>query len=312
MKTKILSLSLLLLQSVATACNVPVFRYALERWPVSPYRAVVVKAGDLTKSEKADFDLLERAGDGENGMLNLVLWNPNDEDLKKSGLDKVLPTPPGPTAVVHLLYPVATGEDKPFWSAQLTPDAVKKIRGSAFRNALVKKILEGNSGVFVVLESGDGKKDGKVVQEIEGYIREIAKEMELPPGVVAADGSVTGAAGADAFDPINRLRSAIPLKIAFTTLRMARAADEVLAALLLGVGAERERKIEEGPMVFAVYGRARALTPMIGEDIGIDNIGSIAYYFTGACSCQIKALNPGTDLLIDHDWDSSLFGTEGQ
>ena len=145
---------------------------------------------------------------------------------------------------------------------------------------------------------------------VEGNIKELMKEMELPAGVVQADGSVTGGAGPGAFDPINQLRSAIPLKIAFTAMRFDRKSDEVLTAMLLNLGPEREKGGEVQPLLFAVYGRARSLVPMAGEEINLDNMGGIAYFFTGACSCQMKALNPGTDLLIDHDWDRSVFGLE--
>ena len=152
MKTKLLAAVALLVQISVLACNVPVFRYALERWPVSPYRAVVVRDKELSKEDKANYDLLEKAGNGEDGMLNLVVWNPNKEDLEKSGLNKVLPAGPAPEAMVHLLYPVATGVDKPFWSGRLSKESVAKIRGSDFRKKLVEKIVEGNSGVFILME----------------------------------------------------------------------------------------------------------------------------------------------------------------
>lgn len=309
MKRKIFAAALLLLQISASACNVPVFRYALERWPVSPYRAVVVKATELSKAEKAAYDLLEKAGDGENGMLNLVVWNPKKEDLEKSGLTKLLPEKLPVDATVHLMFPVVTGVDKPFWSGKLTKESVKKIKESSFREKLVKKILEGNSGVFVLMEGGDKKKDNKIAKALDGYIKELLADMELPAGVVQADGNMIGG-GPAGFDPINQLRSEIPLKLAFTTLRYDRKSDEVMTALLMSLGPEREEPAGNKPMVFAVYGRGRALVPMVGDEINMDNVGGIAYFLTGACSCQMKALNPGTDLLLDHDWDSSVFGAE--
>ncbi|MDA3923088.1 MAG: hypothetical protein PF904_00120 [Kiritimatiellae bacterium] len=298
---------LLLVQISAFSCNVPVFRYALERWPVSPYRALVVKDSELSGSEKESLKSLEMAGDGESGMLNLVVWNPNKDELAKSGMAKQLPKVTGKDAMVHLFFPVSTGVDKPFWSEKLNKAAVKKIVVSDFRKKLIKKVLEGNSGIYVLLESGNKVKDRKVLKKLDASIKEIIENMELPAGVVATDGEVTGGGPAD-FDPTNQLQSEIPLMLAFTTLSLARKDDEVLVALLMSLGPEREEAGGNEPMVFAAYGRGRALVPMVGEEINMDNIGGIAYFFTGSCSCQMKALNPGTDLLLDHDWDRSVFG----
>lgn len=293
----------------ASACNVPVFRYALERWPVSPYRAVILKNSELTKEEKAAYAQLKKASDGEKGMLNLVLWIPKEKDMEKSGLAKIFPGKLPADATIHLMYPLATGVDKPFWSGKLTKENVAKIRQSSFRNKLIKKILDGASGVFVLMESGDKKRDDKINKELNGYIEKMLKNIELPPGVVSADGSVTGGQAPD-FDPINQLRSKIPLKLAFETLRYDRKSDEVMTALLMGVGPDHEEPVEGKPMVFAVYGRGRVLAPMVDDEINFDNVSSIAFFFSGDCSCQMKALNPGTDLLLDHDWDSSVFGVE--
>ena len=299
--------ALLLLQIPTYACNVPVFRYALERWPVSPYRALVVNDAALTVEEKASLTLLEKAGDGDTGALNLVVWNPNKEELEKSGMAKQLPKSAGKDAMVHLFYPASTGIDQPFWSAPMTKSTVQKIRGSTFRKSLIKKILEGNSGVFVLLESGDKVQDSKVKKKLDAVLKELAAEMKLPDGVVGTDGEVTGG-GPAGFDPTDQLRSEIPLKMAFTSLRLSRKKeDEVLVALMTNLG-PKEVKESDKPMVFAVYGRCRTLVPMVGEEITTDNLGNIAYFFTGACSCQVKSLNPGMDMLMDHDWDLSVFG----
>ena len=309
MKIKFFTAVLFLIQLSASACNVPVFRYALERWPVAPYRAVILKKSELSKEEKAAYTQLKKSSDGESGMLNLALWIPKKEDMETSGLAKIFPGELPADATIHLMYPLATGVDKPFWSGKLTKGNASKIIKSSFRSKLVKTILEGNSGVYVLMESGNKKKDNKIAKELDGYIKMMIQNMELPPGVVTHDGAVTGDQAPD-FDPINQLRSKIPLKLAFEILRYDRKSDEIMTALLMGVGPDHEEPVEGKPMVFAVYGRGRVLAPMVGEEINMDNVSSIAFFFSGACSCQMKALNPGTDLLLDHDWDSSVFGVE--
>ena len=51
-----------------------------------------------------------------------------------------------------------------------------------------------------------------------------------------------------------------------------------------------------------------ALPPLIGKGINARMIDQIAGFVTGACSCQVKAQNPGTDLLIQKDWDAAVLG----
>ena len=65
------------------------------------------------------------------------------------------------------------------------------------------------------------------------------------------------------------------------------------------------------PIVFPVFGRGRALLPLIGAGITEKNIQDAAAFLVGPCSCQVKELNPGFDLLLSADWDS-LLSTNGQ
>jgi hypothetical protein len=62
-------------------------------------------------------------------------------------------------------------------------------------------------------------------------------------------------------------------------------------------------------MVFPVFGRGRALLPLVGAGITEANITAAAGFLTGACSCEVKALNPGFDLLLPADWDNLLMLT---
>ena len=56
--------------------------------------------------------------------------------------------------------------------------------------------------------------------------------------------------------------------------------------------------------------RGRVVVPLIGKGITTDNLGEIATFLTGPCSCQVKALNPGVDLLMNCDWQSAVLGED--
>jgi len=64
------------------------------------------------------------------------------------------------------------------------------------------------------------------------------------------------------------------------------------------------------PMVFPVFGRGRALEPLIGKGITLDNVWDYCAYITGACSCEVKKQNPGVDLLTALDWDAVIEGSQ--
>src|SRR5262245_65804907 len=64
---------LLLNPSPARACNVPVFRYALERWPADTYEVIVFHRGPLMPADKALTDALAKHADADPPRVNFIL-----------------------------------------------------------------------------------------------------------------------------------------------------------------------------------------------------------------------------------------------
>jgi hypothetical protein len=60
------------------------------------------------------------------------------------------------------------------------------------------------------------------------------------------------------------------------------------------------------PLVYPIYGRGRVLTTLVGDEIEPEWIDEVAVFLTGPCSCQVKAGNPGYDLLMTVDWYAGL------
>ena len=59
--------------------------------------------------------------------------------------------------------------------------------------------------------------------------------------------------------------------------------------------------------MFPIFGRGRVIPPAIGFEIRTEAMREMAEFLTGPCSCQIKEMNPGYDLLLSANW-SSLVG----
>ena len=82
----------------AFACNVPVFRYALERWQPDPYRATLFHRGPLSEAQHALLRPLEGAsGKGfANVVLRLVDVDKFDDDADRTLFDAHVRADPRP------------------------------------------------------------------------------------------------------------------------------------------------------------------------------------------------------------------------
>jgi hypothetical protein len=74
------------------------------------------------------------------------------------------------------------------------------------------------------------------------------------------------------------------------------------ASLLLHV--EDDLKDIQEPMLFGIFGRFKALEPLLGKGITDENINLMIDYLTAECSCLIKDDLPGTDILFTNKWEN--------
>ena len=71
---------------VAVACQVPVFRFALERWPADHFALVVTSEGKLTGAIGEALDVLEEELKGDSQAINLKVQRVNLETLTEAEL----------------------------------------------------------------------------------------------------------------------------------------------------------------------------------------------------------------------------------
>ena len=99
-------------------------------------------------------------------------------------------------------------------------------------------------------------------------------------------------------------------KLKLGVLKVARsdAAEKWLVRMLLSVESDLQEYVDKNPnepLVFAIYGRGRAMPPFAGKGITTENLADCAVFLAGACSCMVKDQNPGKDLLIRWNWDKT-------
>lgn len=275
--------------SAAYACNVPVFRFALERWRADAYRVTIVSRGPLSDEERALLDRLEKHQDGGTANVSLRVVDvdkadePGDRELIESLGDAALP-------MMVTQYPEALRIPLPIWGARFTPTMVDRLLDSPLRKQLLEHLLAGDTAVWLLLECGDPAKNDAAAALLEVELKKLAAELKLPELTDLPD---------------DTLFAKTPLKLAFSTLRVPRSeAEAPLAQMLLR--SESDLAERDDPMVFPVFGRGRALLPLVGAGITAENVANSAKFLVGACSCEVKELNPGFDLLMSASWERLL------
>ncbi len=292
----------------AWGCNVPVFRYALERWAPDPYYLGVFHTAD---DEQAVSGLLATLEDRPVNVFaeGVDVDELEEDDWRLSGIE--LDRENLPWAVMR--YPPRGPQTPPIaWSGQLDEETLDLLTNSSVRQEVVRRLLTGESAVWVFVESGDPEKDETARKTVERYLAEAKSKLRIP-GVEELDYSPTDPDAAPAptaaLPAFDDMADAIPLKVDFSLLSVSRenAAEQGFLTMLLNSEPDLGEYAGE-PMVFPVFGQGRALWALVGKGINAENIFESCMFLTGPCSCQVKSMNPGTDMMMDFDWWGALEG----
>jgi hypothetical protein len=276
------------------ACSVPVFRVALldRRWRPEPYEFTLFHKGPLTAADQAILkgfnDYLDKNESHVNCVLEVIdLDKTTDKDTLE--LFKQQGDVPLPYLVVR--HPDAQDVKPNLWSGPLQEAPLRALFESTARAELGKRLLAGESAVWVLIECGDQAKDQAAHNLLTKQLRELERTLTLPEPKE---------------EDIKRLQrpNAPPLKLAFSTLRLSRTgpAEKWLVEMLLGM--EGDLKAAREPIVFPVYGRGVALYALVGKGINAEQIAKAAEFLVGECSCEVRRLNPGKDLLMTAAWET--------
>lgn len=287
---------LVLTCSVLQACQVPVFRYALERWKADHYSIVVIHEGQPDDAATATLEQLKTLAATETSgfhvqtvdianspsKLHTAIWR------EYSGIANGKP-------LMAVLYPErAQVEMRVAHCLPLTAENVQAVAASPVRNKVVKHLLNGDSAAWIFVPSGTKAKDDAALKILQEELAKEAKRIKLP----TAEELEVSEAAIEA--------SRIGLRIGFSVVQLDRndPAERFLLDSLLN--SEADLRDFDEPMAFPVFGRGRVLYALIGKGISPETIGAATTFMTGPCSCQVKSQNPGFDLLTGWDWNKSV------
>lgn len=303
---------LTLFSSFAEGCQVPVFRYALERWKNDPYQIFVIADGELEGEAKSAFDLLRELEVDETSPANVLVEPVNlQDDRDEKTFRNHLKEQNIQLPAIFVYYPEDKLTYSPIWAGAASIQNANAIVDSPIRKEVMSRILKGDSAIWLMVESGNRESDDSAFKKMGEFLKIAEKELELPEGVIGAARAREALAAGQFIDETNVLDSEIELKLAFSRLRMSRdsAKEEPFLEMLMHMESDL-KDLKGQPMFFPIFGKGRALEPLIGEGIDKDNVLDYCSYITGACSCEVKKQNPGIDLLTRLDWIGAMEGSE--
>jgi hypothetical protein len=380
----------------ASACGIPVFKYAMDRWPPDVYSVTVFHRDALNETQQAMVNGLSQAsGDG---LVNLnvkivdVALDPDDSfgklwanqtppplpwtvvrhpDFRTAAINRMeflqeqeqrareMGDPPQDPMPDGMMRPPMEGDPgmpgmpmrgppsgppmegdpgmpgmpmrgpptwkgpgqrsekahEVVWSGALD-EAALALLDSPVRRELARRLLSGDSIVWLILESGDRARDEQVSELVQRESKKLEEAERMKAKTASQPGQVSSPAGATAppislqppmgapagmvvYPPTTETGS---VKFAFSVLRVSRTdvKEKVLVAQLNTL--RKSPPDEDGPVVFPVFGRGRALDGMAGAGITPESLASVVKFLCGDCSCQVKEQNPGTDLILAARW----------
>jgi hypothetical protein len=284
----------LLSPSSAYACSTPVFRYAMERWPADYYDGVLIHKGPLADDNPASVLLQSEQAEFLNLRLSKIDLESTTSEQADLGPAESLKSHlgvevPKTLPALVLWYPLCKGRAAPFWTGQFTPATVKALIQSPKRKELARRLTDGQTAVWIFIESGNGAKDKAAKQLLEQELASATKELEEMAPALAEELEMPG------------------LSYEFSVLPVSRSdpKERMFLEMLLKSEPDLDEYSDE-PIVFPTFGRGRTLFALVGEGINVDNLREAIAFITGPCGCEVKMLNPGVDLLMAENWDAAV------
>ena len=250
----------------AECCTVPVFRYALDHWEPDRY-LLTAPANAL---ENAALAPALRALRG-NSPLNLELR-----------------TDAPANSPATLTFPRSA---TPAFTGSLDAATLARLTNSPARREITRRLLAGDSAVWVLVESGPREASDAKAAAITKRLKFLEQVARLP--VI------------DPNDPTSKLGPGPALRLGFSLLRVSGTSDETPFLKMLA-GPKADAELTHAPWLAVVFGRGRVLGAWPAADFGEEELEEACLFLLGACSCRVKEQNPGWDLLLAVDWPEEL------
>lgn len=288
----------------ALACNTPVYRYAMYNWQTAPYIIFYFFEGEMAEKDKAVHERIAKLSEEWPPQANVRIEpiDVADEEKMKTLPEFVIEAwkqhEDGKTPAYVVFSPFRAH----IYSGSLDAGSVEKLVDSPARQKLGELLEQGNAAVMILLTCPNEEQNKKADEALAALCKmadagEIPVELQLPP--MGLPGQTEGEEGG-ADDAPN------PNKLGIAVLKVDRndPAEDFFVRMLMAIEDDLKEYADQ-PMIFAGYGRGRAMEPYIGKGITSENLVDVVAFLAGACSCLVKEQNPGADLLVKWNWEAT-------
>ena len=147
-------------------------------------------------------------------------------------------------------------------------EELKNLTSSPLRDKIAHEIMSGKLCVMLFLKTGIKEKDDERLQTVKHAIES---------------------------SPFGKI-------ITLAELDRTDKTESHFISNLLNV--ESDLKGINEPMLFGIFGRFKALEPLVSKGITEENVNLMISFLTADCSCLIKDNMPGTDILYLNNWEN--------
>lgn len=282
---------------ITSACNVPVFRYALERWPVDAYEVYIFHKGPLDEAALKTVESLELKLDKYEFQSQPYFIETVDVDSEMPAHIKAHHDAAKPKQYpwLYVQYPKSQPKDSPVYSGEFKKEQLERLLDSPIRQEIANQILKGESVVWLLIKSGNKEKDEAALRMLQEELAALVRELKLPELTEDDDRYIDVDKGPG-------------LKLSFKLLAISR--DDPKEQQLIRILENWDRSIIDTsePIAFPFFGRGRVLPALTGKDLNPQSLFDACSYLIGPCGCQIKRDNPGYDVLTTVNWDGVITG----
>lgn len=293
----------------AVACTTPVYRVAMYDWPAAPYFFFHFQQGkrqDQGPSLSARIAEAAKAPTPANVTLRPVDVSSEDalkqipEEVRKTWQERPDKAADAP------FYALFTPWGEKLHAGPIDEAELGKMLDSPARRQMCDLLGQGHAAVLVLLTGAEAGKNALAEKAIRAAMAQ-AEAGKIP---TADDffnqGAPAGAAPPQPGTPQDEVKeSPAPPKLQVATLTVRRDDPAEAWFVRMLVGTEEDLKDTDEPLVFLVYGRGRALPPLVGKGVTTENLVEGVAFLAAACSCTVKEQNPGFDLLTTCDWNAA-------
>ncbi|MFN3190644.1 MAG: hypothetical protein ACE361_08990 [Aureliella sp.] len=296
-KASLTALAFLAICGVATACNIPVFRYALERWKSDTYEVLIFHGQNFDRQASEPIRRLQAQAD-RLGNISMSFVNLDSMSAEQSATWKRLGTAAESSDIRNrtpyvVLQTRLRQKPLPIWQGALSDFETAGLLASPARQQIASRLLTGDSVVWVLLLSENERANANARAVLKDAFEQLESRVRIPEGV--------GLPGSELF-------SEIPLLVQFNTVEIEHDAPNEVFFRRLCEQLQPDHDPKSEPFIVPVFGRGRALEVIPGSQLNTTTIEELTLFLSGPCSCQVKDQNPGFDLLFSVDWDRELFG----